>query len=403
MRFRPSLVLRRSLDAAVEALKRLEPGQVPASLRSVVKASGLTPPLEARLVRELDALPWLREKALAEWPKAVAALTADGPDRASAMFLIRPEGWSVELLELGWELGAAVGGAAGEKTSRDAAAARIKHNEAKDRLREAIRERDELRRTVRELERSAATPGRVEQQGAVRRRELLAESDAAREQERAEWAGRLAAKEAEAKRLRLDLQKARQEKKAAIAHFEEPGRPTWAKGGAELARAIDSVAAAAVRITPDNKVVKRLAPLRLPKGVRPDGAEAVDLVLDHRGPTHLVVDGYNVGLALASGKAAEVRARLDPLLGRMRTIARPPRSVTVVYDSSREGSKAKGVAGVAVRFAPPGTTADDVIVGLAGIPGTVVISNDREVRERAERAGALALWAEALVAWAKRR
>ena len=74
--------------------------------------------------------------------------------------------------------------------------------------------------------------------------------------------------------------------------------------------------------------------------------------------------------------------------------------MTVVYDSSREGSKAKGVAGVAVRFAPPGTTADDVIVGLAGIPGTVVISNDREVRERAERRRP-ALWAEALVAWAK--
>jgi rRNA-processing protein FCF1 len=62
-----------------------------------------------------------------------------------------------------------------------------------------------------------------------------------------------------------------------------------------------------------------------------------------------------------------------------------------------------GIGGVVVTFAPPGTSADDVIVRLAAVPGTVVISNDREVRERATQAGALALWSEALVAWARRR
>jgi hypothetical protein len=91
------------------------------------------------------------------------------------------------------------------------------------------------------------------------------------------------------------------------------------------------------------------------------------------------------------------------VLGRIRTVARPPRSVAVVYDSGIEGSRSDGVAGVAIRFADPGVTADDVIVSIAGIPGTVVISNDREVRERSERIGALALWAEALVAWSRRR
>jgi hypothetical protein len=166
---------------------------------------------------------------------------------------------------------------------------------------------------------------------------------------------------------------------------------------------LDSLAAAGVRVIPDAEVIPGAVAPALPGGVRPDSAEAVDRVLEHRGPKHIVVDGYNVGLALAAGKAAEVRARLDPVLGRLRTMARPPRSVTVVYDSSREGSRVSGVSGVVVTFAPPGTSADDVIVRLAAVPGTVVISNDREVRERAAGVGALALWAEALVAWARRR
>jgi hypothetical protein len=161
------------------------------------------------------------------------------------------------------------------------------------------------------------------------------------------------------------------------------------------------LAAAAVRVIPDNEVVKGKVALRLPEGVRPDAADAVEWVLDRSGPKHILVDGYNVGLALASGKASEVRAWLEPCSADPHVPV--PRSVTVVYDSSIEGSRTGGVAGVAVHFAPPGTTADDVIVGMAATAGTVVISNDREVRERSESAGALSLWAEALVAWARRR
>ena len=94
-----------------------------------------------------------------------------------------------------------------------------------------------------------------------------------------------------------------------------------------------------------------------------------------------------------------------PRTTRLRALARPPRSVTVVYDSQLEGSdgfKVQGVSGVSVRFTAPGSSADDVIVGMAA-PGTVVISNDRAVRERSERNGAVALWSEALVAWVRKR
>ena len=404
MRFRPSLLLRRALDAAREALTRLEAAQVPAALRPVVKASGLTPPLEVRLIRELDQLEWLRAKALEEWKEAPAALAGGSPDQASALFLIRPEGWVSDLTRLAWELGWGSGSGAGDRTAREAEALRAERSEARDRLREAIKERDEARREIRRVERAAAEPERAQQAGAARHREELAETQAERERERAEHQRRLTALEGELKTKSAALQKARAERAEALARADETRLASgWAKGGASLARALDSVAAAAVRVIPDAEAIPGAVAPSLPAGVRPDSADAVDRVLEHRGPKHIVVDGYNVGLALASGKAAEVRARLDPVLGRVRTLARPPRSVTVVYDSSREGSRVSGVAGVVVTFAPPGTSADDVIVRLAAVPGTVVITNDREVRERAERVGALALWAEALVAWARRR
>lgn len=355
-------------------------------------------------MRELDRLDWLRAKAAESWKGAEVALTGDGPDRASALFLLRPEGWMADFARLSWDAGQAAGSVAGERAAREAEVLRLERTAAKDRLREVAKEANELRREVKRLERAAAEPGRLEQAGAARHRDLLAETEAERLHERAELEGRVAELQAEVKRQAAALQKARAERAAALALAEE-GRPAagWAKGGIGLARALDSVTAAAARVIPEAEAVPGAVAPTLPPGVRPDSADAVDKVLEHRGPKHIVVDGYNVGLALAAGKAADVRARLDPVLARMRTVARPPRSVTVVYDSSREGSRVSGIGGVVVTFAPPGTSADDVIVRLAAVAGTVVISNDREVRERATRAGALALWSEALVAWSRRR
>jgi len=397
-------LLRKALDSAREALSRLEPAQVPAALRPVVRASEFTAPLEEKLVRELDRLDWLRTKAAEAWKGAEAALSSDGPDRASALFLLRPEGWMADFLRLAWDGGQAAGSVAGERAARDAEALRLERTAAKERLREVTKEADELRREVKRLERAAAEPGRLQQAGAARHRDRLAETEAERLQERAEYEQRVTELEREVKRLAAALQKARAERAAALARADE-SRPAagWARGGIGLARALDSVTAAAARVIPEQEAVPGAVAPALPPGVRPDSADAIDKVLDHRGPKHIVVDGYNVGLALAAGKAAEVRARLDPVLARLRTVARPPRSVTVVYDSSREGSRVSGVGGVVVTFSPPGTSADDVIVRLAAVPGTVVISNDREVRERATQAGALALWSEALVAWSRKR
>jgi rRNA-processing protein FCF1 len=72
----------------------------------------------------------------------------------------------------------------------------------------------------------------------------------------------------------------------------------------------------------------------------------------------------------------------------------------LVFDSKEEEAKIPGL--VEVRFV---ASADDEIVRLAaGLPGdVVVISTDREVRERAEHNGAIALWSDALVSWMRSR
>lgn len=296
------------------------------------------------------------------------------------------------------------GAADGERATRAATELRSELAEVKDRLKRMTRERDDLAGRSRQEQRAAAEPLRSEQQELARLRERVAAADAARERERAEAERQVAELGVALERCRSDVKKAREERARADRRLQETrSGPAWGRGGLDLARALDAVSAGAVRVLPDDVPGESGEPLSLPAGVRPDSVEAVRAVLRHPAPKHLVIDGYNVGLALAGGQAAEVRARLDPVLARLRASARPPRSVTVVYDSAIEASRVRGVAGVVVRFAPPGTSADDVIVAAAATPGTVVVSNDRAVRERSEQAGAIALWAEALVAWSRRR
>jgi len=103
------------------------------------------------------------------------------------------------------------------------------------------------------------------------------------------------------------------------------------------------------------------------------------------------------------GNPAAARQRLELEASRLVTLASGRLAVIVVYDSARGvGEPPSRRSGVEILFTS-GRLADDVIVELAGeLDGTrVVISNDRAVRERAEQAGAVALWSDALVMWGR--
>ena len=181
----------------------------------------------------------------------------------------------------------------------------------------------------------------------------------------------------------------------------EDGEPiVWRSGDPlELARMLDEAMLARRPSTIDS--VDRgdsLVDLAVPEGIRPDQVDAVHWMLRQERPVTLVVDGYNVSYQLDPSLAMTpaLRDQVKDGLRRLQRLATGPLPIVLVFDSSEEQSTMPGR--VEVRFVD---SADDEIVRLAAtLPGDViVVSTDREVRERAEHNGAIALWSDALVAW----
>jgi predicted RNA-binding protein with PIN domain len=116
---------------------------------------------------------------------------------------------------------------------------------------------------------------------------------------------------------------------------------------------------------------------------------------------HWMVDGYNVirrDPSLASQEAVSLeagRAALCRLLAR--TAKASGERFTVVFDGAGGGGIAGGRTAVTVVFSSARETADRVLVRLAARGGAVV-SNDREVRRAAERAGAIAVTTDQFLA-----
>jgi predicted RNA-binding protein with PIN domain len=112
---------------------------------------------------------------------------------------------------------------------------------------------------------------------------------------------------------------------------------------------------------------------------------------------HWLVDGYNVirrAPELAARERESLEAGRQALCRLLSTAARSSgERFTVVFDGDRGGSSMAGGAGVRVIFSSARETADRVLGGLA-TTGTAVVSNDREVRDAATRAGATAIGAD---------
>ncbi len=110
-----------------------------------------------------------------------------------------------------------------------------------------------------------------------------------------------------------------------------------------------------------------------------------------------LVDGYNV-IRRSPELALHERASLDA--GRQalcRLLAGLARATgdrfTVVFDGAGSGSSAAGGAGVSVVFSSARESADRALARMAA-EGGAVVSNDREVRNAATRAGAIAVTAD---------
>jgi len=111
---------------------------------------------------------------------------------------------------------------------------------------------------------------------------------------------------------------------------------------------------------------------------------------------HWLVDGYNVirqAPELADRERESLEAGRRALCRLLSTAARASGDrFTVVFDGRREGG-AGGGGGVHVVFSSARETADRVLARMA-TAGAVVVSSDREVRQAAARAHAIAITAD---------
>ncbi len=205
-------------------------------------------------------------------------------------------------------------------------------------------------------------------------------------------------------RLRDDLLKAR--RAARETPVAAPPSAFARRHPRETARLLDELTAALrpAATAGEDEPEPADVVVSLPAATPPDKADAVDWLLKQTEPLTLLVDGYNLSFLLeAPGdfSTADARERLVARLARIRRMAMAALRVIVVFDTRNEPSSGRRRGGIEVRFAASG---DDEVVRLAeSIDGTVVVvSNDREVRERAAAVGALTLWSAAVAEWLRR-
>jgi predicted RNA-binding protein with PIN domain len=114
-----------------------------------------------------------------------------------------------------------------------------------------------------------------------------------------------------------------------------------------------------------------------------------------------LVDGYNVirrDSELAARERESLQAGREALCRLLSTAARlSGGQFTVVFDGDRGGGTTSGGEGVRVIFSSGRETADQVLARQA-TAGVTVVSNDREVRGSATRAGAIAVGADDFLA-----
>ncbi len=125
----------------------------------------------------------------------------------------------------------------------------------------------------------------------------------------------------------------------------------------------------------------------------------------------IVVDGHNlIGSGALPGVSLADENDEAELVRRLRLYkARVKQKIVVVFDRGVPGGESRVLsgAGLSVRFAPTGSSADDVIVGLvrksASPKGMTVVTSDRDLASRVRRLGGKVLSASEFAAELRKR
>jgi len=399
------LVLGPAIDAARAALRDLDDDDIPGRLRAIAKqGDGTLPvPLVKTLLRRIDEDDWFRSKVIEAFDRM------GSEDPTSSAYLNRGPGW--------WM-------AVAESVTTQAVSEGEGHVRQ---LEAALEEARSLGRTerakVRALKKDVASAEKASQAVIADRLDPLkaAVAEARSECDRAEH---------RAVGLRADVEEAneqrREAERTAAVHLEQIRNAKQeiavlrrsAEAGVsesipreplEIARWLDR---ASGTLTPfrEASVIVQDAERHpgatrpgIPAGVAPDSAASIDALAGLHGVA-VLIDGHNLLGVLDTSTMSTGRARRE-LIARLGKLHRHlgEASIEVVFDSDLSDGRPIAVAerGIVVRFAEAQVIADDVLAELAAEYGSraVVISNDRELRDRCARHGATVLWADALAAW----
>lgn len=399
------VVLGPAIDAARAALRDLDDDDVPGRLRAIAKkGDGMLPvPLVKTLLRRIDEDDWFRTKVTEAFDRI------GSEDPTSSAYLNRDPGWWMVVAE------AVTAQAASEGDDRR------QHLEAK--LEEARTRGRAERAKAKALKREVAIAQKASQAVIADRLDPLKATVLEARSECARAEARVIA-------LRAEVEEAHEERREAerIASTYSEQIRNAKREVARLRRSVEAGASESIPREPLeigrwlDRAAGTLTPFReagaiapgaewregvtgpaIPVGVAPDSAASIEALAGLDDVT-VLVDGHNVlgVLDVSTMATGGARRNLVASLGKLdRHLGAA--TIQVVFDSDLSDGRPLTVTenGVVVRFAEADVIADDVLVELAAEygSGAVVVSNDRELRDRCARHGATVLWANALVSW----
>ncbi len=393
-------LLRSVIAASREELADRDSDEVPARLRKVAASSArsLPPPLEKALVDVLIADEAFRTAVAGRWS------AAGHGDAASELFLEDPERAApiLEAMAAGGLLDserARVGVLTDrvQDLERKLAEAKARTSAARDKARADIAALKEANRLARSsTAETAAASRRIAEAAATEHRNTEAERV------------RLVAEVSELRRTVDRLtEKARRRTEDGRAPADRSRDGTLPGPGTDpsaIARNLDAFERAVRPYRPAVDVT--MAPdlegaFTLPGGIAPDTAEAVAAVLAGRVDV-IVLDGYNLAGVLGVEQFATSEGRA--IVGTIATgLARSSTArVMVIFDAvGVVGRQAvRSDLGVEVIFAQDRSADEEIVDLVANARGRwVVVTNDRELRDRCASHGAVVLWSDAVASW----
>lgn len=398
-------ILAPAITAARAALRSLDDKEVPARLRAVAKrGDGKLPlPLTRTLLLRIDEDEWFRGKALEAFDHR------GSEDAVSRSYLAQEPGWWIAVSEAVAREEAEAATARIERLERDLETARTRASADRAKAKSVRRERDEAEKLARASVEERLEPLRAAAVAARAERDRVSDDlDAARGEVASATAERREAEQTAAvlsEQLRSAKRTAALIRRSAEAGSSEsvPREPLdiarWLdRASASLApfREAGTATAAGDRDADTGRAL-------IPAGIAPDSVAAIEALSGIDGAT-VLVDGHNVLGVLNASTMATGRARrsLIASLGKL-TRHLGDSTIEVVFDSDLDEGRPRTVSdtGIIIRFAQGDLIADDVIVQRAARlrEAAIVVSDDREVRDRCTGYGSTLLWAQALASW----